>query len=85
MRRGHSRQPSTAVESEAQMNVIPGSSFFQTVSGSAANRPHGAAQILQAQSVENGRSAAPPERDDAASRPRSVPYGPRGSLIDIIA
>lgn len=72
------------------MNVTPGNSFFHTVPGSAARpeaaRPApGTAQILQAQAVEDARRAAPAERGDASARVPGLPYGPRGSLIDIIA
>lgn len=72
------------------MNIVPGSSFFQTVPGSAA-RPdaaraaHGPSQILQAQSVDEAGRAARPDRGDAPARPHGLPNGPRGSLIDIIA
>src|SRR5690606_7042251 len=74
----------------AFMNVSPGSSFFQTVPGSAA-RPdaaraaHGPSQMLQAQSVEDAGRAAPTGRGDAPVRPHGLPIGPRGSLVDIIA
>ena len=72
------------------MNVTPGNSFFHTVPGSAARpeapRPaHGTAQILQAQAVEDARRTALPARGDAPARAPGAPWGPRGSLIDIIA
>ena len=72
------------------MNVTSGNSFFHTVPGSAARpeavRPaHGMAQILQAQAVEEAKRTAPPARGDAPARAPGLPYGPRGSLIDIVA
>jgi hypothetical protein len=72
------------------MNIVPGSSFFQTVGGSAARpevaRPsHGASQILQAQAVDGSRRADQSDGGGAPTRTPGVPYGPRGSLIDIIA
>ena len=72
------------------MNIVPGSSFFQTVSGSAARpevaRPsQGASQILQAQAVDGTRRVEQPDSAGASIRAPGVPYGPRGTLVDIIA
>lgn len=71
------------------MNVVPGGSFFQTVSGSAAHpdpaqRTRGAAQLLEAQAVDS-RDAGRVGRADSPAAARSTAWGPRGRLIDILA
>jgi hypothetical protein len=70
------------------MNAIPGSAFFKTVSGSAGQaaspRPIPATNAaLQAQTAESGRRAG--SATNEAGSPPPAPFGPRGSIIDIIA
>ncbi len=72
------------------MNVTPGSAFLKTVPGSTGHAAPRAtpstSAALQAQSTEAGRRAEnAATRQDAPARPGPAPFGPRGSIIDIIA
>lgn len=64
------------------MNVAPGSSFFQTVQGSAAS--NGSAQSVQAARSSEATEAVR-STENASSQPARPPSdSPRGRILDIV-
>ena len=71
---------------DSPMNVVPGSSFFQTVPGSAASTGGGRpAQAVQA--VSHGGSATdqrPQSQPQAARGGQELRFGPPGTNLDVV-
>lgn len=58
------------------MNVVPGSSFFQTVQGSAASN----GPVKSSPPAENTRATENPVNQQA----KPLNDGPRGRIVDIV-
>jgi hypothetical protein len=74
------------------MTVVSGTGFFRPTPGPTgqANAPRPAAApnaVLQAQSAAGtgSRAEGADSRPGSPSRPAPAPFGPRGSIIDIVA
>lgn len=71
------------------MNVVPGSAFFQTVPGSAANSGAGSSNggAVQSEQAPSPESSAT-ERHRAAPSdiqiPQQLRFGPPGTNLDIV-